>query len=101
MRIGYRNDFGLTFAAAHLEKRIHTESIPSFVRHEYASQESVRFHAPNLRPAIKELPWRMGGIFCSCRRGDRYCLVRVQIKAGLLRQDDPLREPFHFTPHDG
>ena len=42
----------------------------------YAGQKAVCFHALNLRSALKELPWRMGGIFCSCRRGDRHSLVR-------------------------
>src|ERR1700720_709900 len=46
----------------------------------HAGQKAVCFHALNLRSAMKELPWRMGGIFCSCRRGDRYSLVRGKFR---------------------
>src|SRR5260370_16293685 len=46
----------------------------------HVGQKAVCFHVLNLRSALKESPWRMGGIFCSCRRGDRYSLVRGRCK---------------------
>jgi len=44
-KIGYRNDFGLTFAATRLEESVDALSaFPSFLQNEYGGQNTVRFH---------------------------------------------------------
>jgi hypothetical protein len=62
-KIGYRNDFGLTFVAARLEQKVDAlKAFPSF-HNEYAGQNAVRFHSQIYRLQSRRCYCACGGFF--------------------------------------